>query len=116
MLSWFVRPRQVAKQTEADATALIAERGNGAYAECRRRERAAFNAEDASRWRSAAVAVARRTGRQIGLDTATRIVADADMTTTPDVARVPRPARPSEEIDPLKELSTTIARGERRDG
>ncbi len=116
MFAWIARRREVARQTEADATALVADHGASAYAEARRRERDAFNAEDAARWSRAAVAIAKRTGRRIGLDTATRMATDADMTATPDVARSPRPARHPEGIDPLDELAATIARGERRDG
>ncbi len=71
--------------------------------------------EEAKRWRRAAVAVAKRTGKRIGLDTATRMGSDADMTATPSVARAPRAAPYSGEIDSLDELSATIARGERRE-
>ena len=40
-----------------------------------------------------AVAIAKRSGRRIGLDTVTRMVADADMTATQDVAEGPGPRR-----------------------
>ena len=117
MFAWIQRRRVVARQTDADATVLIAECGAGAYAEAQRRQQDAINAEDAARWRRAALAlaIAKRTGRRIGLDTATRMAADADMTATPDVAAPSRPAAPLHEIDPLAELAATIARGEPRD-
>ena len=116
MFSWIARRREIARQTEVEAEALIAVEGARAYAEARQRQRDTFNAEDAARWRRVAVAIAKRSGRRIGLDTATRMVADADMTATQDVAEVPRPAPPPKGFDPLDELSATIARGERRDG
>jgi len=116
MFSWIARRREIAGQTEVEAEALIAVEGARAYAEARQRQRESFNAEDAARWRRVAVAIAKRTGRRIGLDTATRMVADADMTATQDVAKMPRPAPPPKGFDPLDELSATIARGERRDG
>jgi len=78
MLLWLVRRREVARQTEADATALIAERGAGAYDEARRRERDVLGAEEATRWRRAAVAIARLTGRRVGLDAATRMTSGDD--------------------------------------
>ncbi len=43
------------------------------------------------------------------------MAADADMTATPDVATASRRGPPFGEIDPLDELSATIARGERRE-
>ena len=94
MFAWIARRREIARQTEADATALIAEHGARAYAEARRRQQDAIDAEDAARWRRAAVAIAKRTGKRIGLDTATRMAEDADMTATTDVARTPRHVPP----------------------
>ena len=109
MLSWWVRRREALRRAEDDATALITEHGTGAYIEARQRERDAIDADDATRWRRAALAIAKRTGRRVGLDTATRMASDADMSATPDVDKAPRPAQ----IDPLDELSATIARARR---
>ncbi len=116
MFAWIARRREVASQAETDATVLIAEHGASAYAEARRRQKDAINAEDAARWRRAAIAIAKLTGRRIGLDAATRMAAAADMTAMPVVGAPSWPAGPLHEIDPLGELATTIARGERREG
>lgn len=97
MFAWTARRREVATQTDADAKALIAEHGDSAYADARRRERNALDVEDAARWRRAAIAIAKHTGRRIGLDTTTRMAEDADVAARPDVARVPRSAQPSGE-------------------
>ncbi len=115
MFAWIAKRREAAERAEKDAIGLIAERGVDAYGEARRRERECQGAEEVTRWHRAAVAIAKRTGKRIGLDTATRMATDADMTATTDVARKPRPAQAPQEIDPLDELLATIARGERRD-
>ncbi len=115
MLAWTARRREIARQAEDNATTLISEHGAGAYAEARRRQQDAINAEDVARWRHAAIAIAKRTGKRIALDTATRMATDADMTATPDVAAPFSPAAPPHEIDPQDEMSATIARGERWD-
>ena len=115
MLSWLIRRREVARQTDADATALVVEYSASAYAEAHRRQEDALDAEETARWRHA-VAIARRIGKRIGLDTATRLADDADLTAAADAAKVPSHALPSGEIDPLDELSATIARRERRGG
>ncbi len=47
MMSWLVRRREVTRQTEADATALIAERGAGGYTEARRRQQDAIMSKTA---------------------------------------------------------------------
>ena len=46
MFAWIARRHEVARQTEADAMALIAAEGAGAYAEARRRQQDAIKAED----------------------------------------------------------------------
>lgn len=116
MFAWIVRRREAARQAEADATALIAAEGAGAYTEARRRQQDAIGTEDTARCRRVAIAIAKRTGRRIGLDTATRRATDADTTVPPDVTAPSWPTAPPHEVDPLDELSATIARGERRDG
>ncbi len=78
MFAWIARRRGAAERAEKDAIALIAEQRAGAYDEARRRERDASDAEEAMRWRRAAVAIARQTGRQVGLDAATRRMFDGD--------------------------------------
>ena len=115
MFAWIMRRREAAERAEKDLIALLAEHGVDAYGEARRREWEAPGDEEATRWRRAAVAIAKRTGKRIGLDTATRMAADADMTATPDVATASRRGPHFSEIDPLDELAAKIARGERRE-
>ena len=71
-LSWFVRRREVSSQTEADATALIAELG-ASLAPRPARENRTPSPKTLARWSRAAIVIARRTGTRIGLDTATRM-------------------------------------------
>ncbi len=115
MFARIERRRKIARQAETEARTLIAEHGAGAYVEARRRERDAVGSEDAVRWRRAAIVNAKRTGRRIGLDTATRMAANADMSAKAEVTTPSRPAAPLHEIDPLAEVAATIMHGERRD-
>jgi hypothetical protein len=70
MLTWLRRRREDSRRAEADATALIAEDRLTAYSEARERQQDAHNAETFRHWGRVARAVARRNGKQIGLDTA----------------------------------------------
>ncbi len=108
MFAWIAKRREAAEWAEKDAIGLIAEHGVDAYGEARRRERECHGAEEAARWRRTALAIAKRTGKRIGLDTATRMASDADMTATPDVVRVPRHAPLPGDFDPLDELSAIL--------
>ena len=65
------------KRIEAEAEALIRDLGDRAYSEARLREREASSGEIARDWSRIALAVARKTGKCIGLDTATRMAMDA---------------------------------------
>ena len=84
MLSWLRRRREQAERIEAEADALISDLGDGAYAEARRREREASSDEMEQEWRRIALAVARKTGKSVGLDTATRMAIDADFSVLDD--------------------------------
>jgi len=77
ILGW-LRGRQ--RLANVDADMLIREHGDQAYCEARRRERAVVlpnGATHAGRkpthWRKVALIVAKKTGKEIGLDTATRM-------------------------------------------
>jgi hypothetical protein len=78
MLSWLRRRRERAEGFAAKANALVRAFGADAYSEARQRERRAESTETAQEWRHVAVAVARKTGRRVGLDTATRMTIDTD--------------------------------------
>ena len=58
-------------------------------------------------WNRVALAIARKTGRQVGLDTATRMAAESDFSSTED-ATEPR-SEPLEDIDPLDELMRIVS-------
>ena len=91
----------------AEAAALISDLGDGAYSEARRRAREASSDEMEREWSRVALAVARKTGRQVGLDTATRMAAELDFSSTEDVTE-PR-SEPLEDIDPLDELKRIVS-------
>jgi hypothetical protein len=69
MLSWLRRRRETAERIDAEADALIGELGVEAYAEARRREYESSNDAIALRWNQVALAVGRKSGKRIGLDT-----------------------------------------------
>ena len=70
MLSWLARRRARIVRLDAEAEALIRDLGDRAYSEARR-------------WGRGALAVARETGKRVGLDTATRMAMDADFSLEP---------------------------------
>ena len=92
MLSWLRRRREQAERIEAEADALISDLGDGAYVEARRREREASSDEMEREWRRIALAIARKTGKSVGLDTATRMAIDADFSVLDDGTRPERTA------------------------
>ena len=81
MLSWLRRRRWMAQRIEAEAEALIRERGIGAYREARRRECEAKSKVEADNWTRVGLAVAQKTSKRHGLDAETRIAIDADFVT-----------------------------------
>jgi len=56
----------------ADVAALLAE-GGDPYRVARSRERSALDEREARHWNRVAVGIAKKTGRRIGLDVATRM-------------------------------------------
>jgi hypothetical protein len=107
MLSWLRRRRDRAERTEAEADALISEVGDGAYSEARRRAREASSDEMEREWSRIALAVARKTGKPVGLDTSTRMAAEADFSASGDATRAS--SEPVEDIDPLDELMRIVS-------
>src|SRR5208337_2193425 len=78
ILSWLRRRRERTGPIDADSDMLVRELGPDAYSEARLVERRAKCVEDRRHWRDVALAVARKTGKRVGLDTATRMSLDAD--------------------------------------
>jgi len=117
MLSWLRRRRENARRAEADAVTLIAEGRLGAYSEARQRQQDAHNAESFAHWGRVALAVARKTGRRVGLDTGTRMAMDAepfgaspaDVSGELDQDRE-RGSDKTVEVDPIAELRRIISR------
>jgi hypothetical protein len=77
MLSWLRRRRETAERIDAEADALIGERGVEAYAEARRREYESSGDAIALWWSRVALAVAHKTGERIGLDTSSPMAMNA---------------------------------------
>ena len=96
-----------AERIEAEADALISDLGDSAYVEARRREREASSDEMEQEWRRIALAIARKTGKSVGLDTATRMAIDADFSVLDD-GTAPR-SEPQQDIDPLDELMRIVS-------
>ncbi len=110
MLSWLRRRHHVERLAQADAEALIRDHGAEAYGEARQRERdvvlpdgTTHAGRTPAHWRRVALIVARRTGKRVGLDTSTRMAADAEL--SPDQESVDRrahvqslPPRPLDEL------------------
>jgi hypothetical protein len=84
---------------------LIAEDRLAAHSEAPQRQ------QDAHHWGRVALAVARLTGKRVGLDTATRMATDANFRGNRErlssVAREPLP-----DIDPIEELRRTLEEDE----
>jgi hypothetical protein len=88
--------------------ALIREFSDRAYSEVRRREREASSNEIAKDRGRVALAVASRTGRRVGLDTATRMAMDADLSLEHDRTE-PSSQPPEETSDELMRIVSETA-------
>ncbi|HKN28986.1 MAG TPA: hypothetical protein VJY34_14300 [Roseiarcus sp.] len=108
MLTWLRRRREQAERIEAEADALISDLGNGAYAEARRRAHEASSDEMEREWSRVALAIARKTGRRVGVDTETRMAIDADFSHGEDRA-APSEREPPDDADPLDELMRIVS-------
>jgi hypothetical protein len=78
MRSWLRRRRARLERVEAEADALILDLGATAYSQARWREHEASSDAMAREWNRVALAVARKRGQTVGLDTSTRIAMDAE--------------------------------------
>ncbi len=110
MFGWLRRRRESAKRTEAEAEAIIQAYAVEAYAEARRREREAKTEDEAKNWSRVALAIARKTSKRVGLDTATRMAADANMAASSETL-VSTPSATVTKIDPLDELVRLTSEG-----
>jgi hypothetical protein len=106
MLSWIRRQRDKIERIEAEADELIHKLGVGAYPAARRREHEAGSGAMARHWRRVALAVARKTGRRVGLDTSTRMATDVNLTAEGNLRASPRP--PLSDVDPVDELMRLV--------
>ena len=87
---------------------LIQEFVSQAYAEARLMQRRAGSVEDSAYLADVALAVARKTGKRIGLDTATRMAMEADFSrSSKPLALEPERAK----VDPIDELKRIIGEG-----
>jgi hypothetical protein len=78
MLGWLRRRRERIEHIEAEAEALVDELGFGAYAEARLRERDANDFSELRYWSQVTLAIARKVGKRVALDSATRMTISAD--------------------------------------
>ena len=95
ILSWLRRRRERSRRIDADSDMLIRELGSEAYSEARIMQRRANSTDERRKWRDVALAVARETGKRVGLDTATRMARDASEPQSP-------------KLDPIDELKRLI--------
>jgi hypothetical protein len=77
---WLRRRQEARRLAQTDAEALIRDHGLGpaAYSAGRRREHQASSDAMARHWRRVALAIARKTGKRDGVDTATRMLEQSD--------------------------------------
>ncbi len=84
--------------------ALVTADRLAAYSEARQRQQDAHNAETFAHWGRVARAVARLTGKRIGLDTATRMTIEADFGDSREPATREYEPRKVDPIDELKQI------------
>ena len=73
MFDWAQKAKDRLARVEADVASLMNSAADP-YAAARARERTAADEREAAHWSRVAVAVAKRTGKAVGLDTATRML------------------------------------------
>jgi hypothetical protein len=115
MLQWLLRCLDAERLAQANAEALIRDHGCEAYSQARLRERDVIPRNGTTHagrtpkhWRLVALTVARKTGKRVGLDTATRMAMDADFN---DRSGSASPEIKSEKVDPIDELKRLIGDG-----
>ena len=107
MLSWLRRRREQTERIEAEADALISNLGDGAYSEARRRARESSSDEMEREWSRVGLAIARKTGKSVGLDMATRMAMDADFSIRDEESTPIN--EPLEDTDPLDDLMRIVS-------
>lgn len=111
---WLRRWREAKERAEAEADELIWELDDRAYAEARRREREANDLSEFRYWNRTALAIARRTGEQVGIHTASGMMTGACHRHSPEFAGLPLyPLDPRlEELDDLESVVPEEPQGE----
>jgi hypothetical protein len=107
MRAWLRERRERAERIEDEADELVRLLGDDAYAEARWREHTASSRASAQEWNLIALAIARSTGRRIGLDLSTRMAMNTVFVPDREPDRC-RP-RPSPELDPVDELKRIVS-------
>ena len=95
MLRWLRRRRQAERLAQADAEALP--------------DGTTHAGRTPAHWWRVALIVAKRTGKKVGLDTATRMAADADLSPVKSQSTL-RPRVHSLPLSPLDELKRILSR------
>ena len=106
MRRWWRRRRERVERIETEADELVRLLGDDAYSEARWREHTA-SSPSAQEWNLIALAIARHTGRRIGVDLSTRMAMNAVF--APDREPDERKPRPHSEAAPLDELKSILA-------
>ena len=107
MRRWLRRRRERVERIEDEAGELIRLLGGDAYGEARWREQTASSCVMAEEWNLIALAIARRTGRRIGLDVSTRMAMNAVF--APDRKPAEGKPQPDPAPNPLSELKRILA-------
>src|SRR5580704_14843642 len=102
MRRWLCRRRARIERIETEADELVRLLGDDAYSEARWREHTASSSVSAQECNLIALAIARRTGRRIGLDLSTRMAMNAVF--APDREPDEHKPQPHAEVAPLDEL------------
>lgn len=108
MLKLLRRRRERLQRIDAEADELIRVFGIDAYSEARRRAIQASSGATVDTWNKVALAVAHKTGKRVGLDTSTRMAADADFSPDRKSAEA-RPRARSSPPRPLDELKRILS-------
>ena len=98
-------PTRASSALNADAGMLVRELGHDTYPEARLMQRRAKSVDGRRDWRDVAIVVARRTGKRVGLDTATRMSLDANFS---ERGEQQSPGIEPQKVDPIEELKRLI--------
>jgi hypothetical protein len=107
MLSWLTHRGARNERLDAEAEALIRDFGDAAYSEATQREHEASSSAIAKDWSRVALAIALKTGKRVGLDTATRMTWNADFSADHATASISKPHTCSE-LGQIEELNRIV--------